>query len=266
MIVPLDIAPEAIQSRLTGRSIGRRLHVVAEIGSTNDAVMAAGQAGEPEGFAVLADRQTSGRGRRGRSWASLPGVGIWTSILLRPALPPLKAPVLTLMTGVAAAEAIATTARVEPRLKWPNDLLLDGRKAVGILTEMTTTGQRIGHVAIGVGINVHHRREDFPDDVRDSATSIGLATGLRVDRGELAAALYDALDRWYAAFCGEGAAWVLQAARTRTATLGKNVTVDTGATRWQGTAVDLDEDGALLVCDAQGTIRRVLADDVSVRC
>ncbi len=266
MIVPLDIAPEAIQSRLTGRSIGRRLQVVAEIGSTNDAVMAAGQAGEPEGFAVLADRQTSGRGRRGRSWASLPGVGVWTSILLRPQVSPLKAPLLTLMAGAAAAEAIATTAGVELRLKWPNDLLLDGQKVVGILSEMTTTGQRIGHVAIGIGINVHHRREDFPDDVRDSATSIDLAAGLRANRGEVAAALYDALDRWYAAFCGDGAAMVLQAARMKTATLGKTVTVDTGTARWQGTAVDLDEDGALLVRDAQGTIRRVLADDVSVRC
>src|SRR5512135_2501804 len=99
--IPSDIAIAVIQSRLTGRIIGRRLQVVAEIGSTNDAVMAAGNAGEPEGLAILADRQTSGRGRRGRSWASLPGVGIWTSILLRPPISPLQAPLLTLMTGLA---------------------------------------------------------------------------------------------------------------------------------------------------------------------
>jgi len=263
--IPSDIAVEAIQWRLRGRIIGRRLQVVAEIGSTNDAIMAAGHAGEAEGLAVLADRQTSGRGRRGRSWASLPGVGIWTSVLLRPPVSPLQAPLLTLMASLATAEAIARVARVEPVLKWPNDLLLHGRKVVGILTEMTTTAQRIGQVAIGIGINVHQRPEDFPDRVRETATSIDLAAGRRVDRGEVAAALYDSLDRWYAAVCADGMSMVLEAARARTATLGKPVTVDTGGEQWQGTALDLDEDGALLVVDAQGDVQRVLADDVSIR-
>jgi len=169
------------------------------------------------------------------------------------------------MAGLATAEAIANVARVAPLVKWPNDLLLDGRKVVGILTEMTTTEQRIGHVAIGIGINVHQRREDFPEGVRESATSIDLAAGFRVDRGYVAAALYDSLDRWYGAVCSDGTSMILQAARARTSTLGKPVTVDTGEAHWQGTAVDLDEDGALLVRDAEGAVRRVLADDVSVR-
>jgi len=265
MPIPEDIAPAAIQSRLTGRIIGRRLQVVAEIGSTNDAAMGAGQAGEPEGLAILADRQTSGRGRRGRSWASIPGVGVYTSILLRPPVSPRQAPLLTLMAGLATAEALASVAQIEPMLKWPNDLLLDGRKAVGILTEMTTTGQRIGHVAVGIGVNVHQRREDFPEGVRESATSIDVEAGERVDRADVVAALYNSLDRWYAAVCGDGPSMILQAARVRTATLGKLVTVDTGETRWQGTAVDLDDDGALLVLDAHGTVQRVLAADVSIR-
>jgi BirA family biotin operon repressor/biotin-[acetyl-CoA-carboxylase] ligase len=265
MPIPEDIVPAAIQSRLTSRIIGRRLQVVAEIGSTNDAAMGAGQAGEPEGLAILADRQTSGRGRRGRSWASIPGVGVYTSILLRPPVSPRQAPLLTLMAGLAVAEALASVAQLEPMLKWPNDLLLDGRKAVGILTEMTTTGQRIGHVAVGIGVNVHQRREDFPEGVRESATSIDLEAGQRVDRADVVAALYNALDRWYAAVCGDGPSMILQAARARTATLGKLVTVDTGEARWQGTAVDLDDDGALLVLDAHGTVQRVLAADVSIR-
>ncbi len=265
MTIPADITPEAVQSRLTGRIVGRRLEVVAEIDSTNNAVMAAGQAGEPEGLAILADRQTSGRGRRGRSWASLPGVGVCTSILLRPPMSPLQAPLLTLMAGLATADAIATVARVEPVLKWPNDLLLDGRKVVGILTEMTTTGQRIGHVAIGIGINVHQRREDFPEGVRETATSLDLVVRRRIDRGDLAAALYDCLDRWYAIVCCDGTSTILRAARLKTATLGKPVTVDADDLQWQGTALDLDEDGALLVRDARGAIQRVLADDVSIR-
>lgn len=263
--IPPDISIEAIQRRLTGRIIGRRLQVVAEIGSTNDAILAAGHAGEPEGLAVLADRQTSGRGRRGRSWASRPGVGIYTSILLRPPVSPLQAPLLTLMAGLATADAIASVARVDPMLKWPNDLLLEGRKVVGILTEMTTIGQRIGHVAIGIGINVHQSREDFPEGVQETATSLDLTTGRHADRGEVAAALYDSLDRWYRAFCAEGTSMVLHAARARTATLGKPVTIDAGDVQWQGTALDLDDDGALLVRDSHGTVQRILAADISVR-
>lgn len=263
--IPSDLAAEAIQARLTSRIIGRRLQVVAEVGSTNDAVLAAGHAGEPEGLAVLADRQTGGRGRRGRSWASLPGAGVYTSILLRPPVSPLQAPLLTLMAGLAAVDAIASVAGVEPAIKWPNDLLLDGRKVVGILTEMTTTGQRVGHVAVGIGINVHQRNEDFPGGVGETATSIDQVAGRRVERGVVVAALYNALDRWYASVCGDGPSVVLRAARARTVTLGKPVTVDSGDHQWQGTALDLADDGALLVVDARGTIQRVLAADVSIR-
>src|SRR5512143_2722872 len=120
---PSDLAIETIQSRLTGRIIGRRLQVVAEIGSTNDAAMAAGHAGEPEGLAILADCQMSGRGRLGRSWTSVPGLGVYTSILLRPPVPPIRAPLLTLMAGLATADAIESVGGVSPGLKWPNDVL-----------------------------------------------------------------------------------------------------------------------------------------------
>jgi BirA family transcriptional regulator, biotin operon repressor / biotin---[acetyl-CoA-carboxylase] ligase len=265
MTIPLDITAEKIRALLTGRIIGRRLRVVAEIGSTNDAAMAAGRAGEPEGLAILADQQTGGRGRLGRSWASLPGLGVYTSILLRPPVPPLLAPLLTLMAGLATAEAIEAVGQVTPTLKWPNDVLCDGRKVAGILTEMTTMGQQIGQVAIGVGINVRHRATDFPADVKDTATSIELAAGRSVDRGEVAAALYNAMDRWYAVFCHNGTDTILRQARGRTATLGRPVTVLADQQRWRGIALDLDTDGALLVRDETGAVRRVIADDVSIR-
>jgi BirA family biotin operon repressor/biotin-[acetyl-CoA-carboxylase] ligase len=263
--VPSDLSPETILSRFTARTIGRKLEVLSEIGSTNDAVMAAGRQGEAEGFAVLADHQTSGRGRLGRSWASLPGIGIYTSVLLRPQLAPHQATLLTLMAGLAVAEAIRMVSGVRPDLKWPNDILLQNRKVAGILTEMASIGSRVSHVSVGIGINVHHRREDFPGEVRMIATSLRLATGRPLDRGELAAALYDALDRWYAVFCSGGRSKILQAAREQTATLGRDVIVESGADRWQGVALDLDEDGALLVRAEDGAVRRVLAEDVSIR-
>lgn len=265
MPIPSDITPEKIQALLTGRIIGRRLQVVAEIGSTNDAAAAAGHAGEPEGLAILADRQASGRGRLGRVWASLPGLGVYTSILLRPDVPARQTPLLTIAAGLATAEAIQGVAEVTPRLKWPNDVLLDGRKVAGILAEMATVGERVAQVVVGIGINVHHRSEDFPAEVRTTATSIGLAAGGRVERGEIAAALYNTFDKWYEMFSAGDRAVILSAARDRMATLGRAVTVISGPERWQATAVDLDEDGALLVRDERGAIQRVLAADVSIR-
>jgi BirA family biotin operon repressor/biotin-[acetyl-CoA-carboxylase] ligase len=265
MSIPSDITPERIQALLTGRIIGRRLRVVAEIGSTNDAAMAAGRAGELEGLAILADQQRGGRGRLGRPWSSVSDLGLYTSILLRPSVPPLLAPLLTLMAGLATAEAIETVGLVTPTLKWPNDVLCDGRKVAGILTEMATMGQQIGQVAIGVGINVRHRATDFPADVKETATSIELVAGRPVDRAEVAAALYNAMDRWYEVFCHNGTGSILQQARRRTATLGRRVTVLADDQRWQGIALDLDTDGALLVRDQTGAVRRVLADDVSIR-
>jgi BirA family biotin operon repressor/biotin-[acetyl-CoA-carboxylase] ligase len=265
MPIPADITLEKIQSRLTGRIIGRRLRVVGEIGSTNDAAMAAGHVGEPEGLAILADRQESGRGRLGRTWVSVPGLGIYTSILLRPPVPPLQAPLLTLMAGLATVEAIEAVGQVAPALKWPNDVLCGGRKVAGILTEMATMGQQIGHVVVGVGINVGHRAVDFPAEMEATATSIEMAAGRPVDRGEVAAALYNAMDRWYAVFCHNGTDTILRQARGRTATLGRPVTVLADQQRWRGIALDLDTDGALLVRDETGVVRRVLAADVSIR-
>jgi BirA family biotin operon repressor/biotin-[acetyl-CoA-carboxylase] ligase len=265
MTIPADIAPQTIQSRLTSRVIGRVLQVVEEIGSTNDVAMAAGQAGEPEGLAILADRQASGRGRLGRNWTSLAGLGIYTSILLRPEVPPREAPLLTLMAGLATAEAIEGVAATPAVLKWPNDVLCDGRKVAGILTETATMGQQIRHVVVGIGINVHQRLMDFPADVQTSATSIELTTGHGVERGEVAAALYNAMDRWYAVFRTEGSGAILQPARRRTATLGRPVAVVADQRQWRGIALDLDTDGALLVRDDAGNVHRVLAADVSIR-
>jgi BirA family biotin operon repressor/biotin-[acetyl-CoA-carboxylase] ligase len=265
MPIPDDLAPKLIDERLTTRVIARQLTVIEDVGSTNDAAMAAGQAGHAEGLAVLADRQHSGRGRSGRTWTSYSGLGVYTSILLRPTVAPHEAALLTIMAGLATVDAIRTVAALHPRLKWPNDVLLQDRKVAGILTEMATVGQRISHAAVGVGINVHHRATDFPADVQTAAISLRVAAGRPIERGEVAAALYNALDRWYAVFCGGNRAGILAEARAQTATLGRAVTVVAGPERWQGTALDLDEDGALLVQDWRGNVQRVLAADVSIR-
>lgn len=260
-----DLDPERIRSRLRTEIVGRSLKVLAEVGSTNDLAMEAGRRGAGEGLAILADRQTGGRGRRGRAWVSAAGVGLYTSILLRPGCPAEKAPVLTLVAALATGEAIEEVAGLPVWLKWPNDVLVGGRKAAGILAEMAGADEQVSHVVIGIGINVNHGPGEFPEALRAAASSLFLATGRPTARSELAAALYNRLDRWYRVFREGRIEAILAAGRGRSATLGHAVDVLEGGGRWQGTAVDLDGDGALLVREEGGAVRRVLAGDVSIR-
>jgi BirA family biotin operon repressor/biotin-[acetyl-CoA-carboxylase] ligase len=263
--IPADIAPEVITAALRSRVIGRPLEVVAEVASTNDHAMAAGRAGRPEGLAVLADRQTAGRGRKGRVWASPAGVGVYTSILLRPTQPPARVPILALVAGLGVLDAVGEVCGLPARLKWPNDVLVAGRKVAGILAETATADERVSHVVVGLGINVNHGPAEFAEGLSPRAISLAMAAGRAIPRGELAAALYNSLDRWYAIFQEGGLASILAAGRERSATLGRPVEVLGDEERWQGLAVDLDVDGALLVREGGGELRRVLAGDVSIR-
>lgn len=263
--VPADIAPERIRHLIRGRIVGRELAVLPEAGSTNDLVMAAGREGAAEGTCVLADRQTDGRGRAGRHWSSPGGAGLYTSVLLRPPTLPAQALCLTLTAGLAVLDAIRSLVPLRPGLKWPNDVLLGTRKVAGILTEMATEGLRISQVVVGIGLNVNQAEEDFAPEIRPLATSLRLAGGASVARAAAAAALYDALDRWYDAFLTRGAEAIVAAARSETVTLGKRVRVLDAEQGWGGRALDLDASGALLVEDEAGRVRRVLADDVSIR-
>jgi BirA family biotin operon repressor/biotin-[acetyl-CoA-carboxylase] ligase len=167
-----------------------------KIGSTNDAAMESAAAGAPEGSVFLAEEQTAGKGRGGNQWHSARSSGIYCSVILRPNLPPSDALVLSLAAGLAVLSAIRSIdSRLNPDLKWPNDVLIDGKKFCGILTEMNAEATRVRHVVIGVGINVNQQK--FPDDVRDIATSLLLATGSEWSRVELTAALLKSLDREY---------------------------------------------------------------------
>ena len=265
MVIPTDLDPAKIQAALQSRLIGRPLEVLGEVASTNDLVMAAGRAGAPEGLAVLADRQTAGRGRRGRAWASPAGVGLYTSVLLRPGRPLCPASLLTLVAGLAVAEAIQEVAGLDARLKWPNDILVGGRKVAGILCEMASLDASVSYVVLGIGINVNHGSRDLPVDLFPEATALSLSTGRTIPRGDLATALYNALDRWYAAFCEGRTEAILALARQRSATLGRPVVVLAEDGEWRGLAVDLDDDGALLVQEDGGGPRRVVASEVSIR-
>ena len=264
-MIPADLAPERIQARLRSLVIGRTLEVLGEVGSTNDRVMAAGRDGAREGLAILADCQTAGRGRLGRAWASAPGLGLYTSILLRPALPASRVPLLSLVAGLAAADAIEGVAGLAPRLKWPNDLLVEGKKVAGILAETASLESRVSYVVVGIGVNVGHGAQDLPEELRATATSLRLATGRDIPRAELAAEIYNGLDRWYREYSEGQLEAIRERGRERSAILGSSVDVLAGDERWSGVAVDLDADGALLVRERSGALRRLIAGDVSVR-
>ena len=263
--IPSDLTPEAIHARLRTQAIGRCLRVLAQAGSTNDVALATGREGSADGFAVLADRQTAGRGRLGRTWESPPGVGIYTSVLLRPRAPAAPAPLLTLAVGIAAAEAIQEITGLLPRLKWPNDIQLDGRKVGGILVEGTTLEGRLSEAVVGIGINVNQEAADFPAELMEGATSLRILLGRPVGRTELVAGLYNTLEHWYRVFCEGEWRMILDRGRAWSAVLGQPVEVRSGAERWSGLAWDLDQDGALIVRDGSGALRRVVAGDVSIR-
>lgn len=179
--------PDRIEAGRGGGRIGRKVLVFRETASTNDLAIRLAEAGEAEGIVVFAERQTAGRGQHGRKWESADGAGLWFSILLRPAWPAALLQEITPMVAVVVARAIEEVIGQTPRIKPPNDIMLHGRKAAGILTD-ARTGSQIFAV-VGIGINVRQRREDFPPALRETATSLEIEAGAPVSREELACAV-----------------------------------------------------------------------------
>jgi BirA family transcriptional regulator, biotin operon repressor / biotin---[acetyl-CoA-carboxylase] ligase len=193
--VPDLLLPEMLAPLVKG-TIFSRIHHYYKIGSTNTQAMEAAAAGAPEGSVFLAEEQTAGRGRGAHTWHSARSLGIHCSVILCPPLPPSEALILSLAAGLAVHDAVRQIdSRVEPDLKWPNDLLINGKKFCGILTEMNGEATRVRHVVVGIGINVNQTQ--FPDELQASATSLRLATGTDWSRLELCATLLKSLDREY---------------------------------------------------------------------
>jgi BirA family biotin operon repressor/biotin-[acetyl-CoA-carboxylase] ligase len=238
---------------------------LAHCPSTNDLAASRARAGAPEGLLVVADAQSGGRGRLGRSWHSPAGENLYFSLVLRPERSPSALPPLTLLGGVVLAEAMAALGAA-PLVKWPNDVLLPGDggplKAAGILTEMATERDRIRHVVLGVGVNVNGVA--FPPELADRATSLRLATGRTHDRGALLAAVMNALEPAYERLMREGAGPMLERWRAH-AHLPRPCRVRREDEVIEGTALDVDEDGRLLVRDGAGRTHRVLSGEISER-
>ena len=220
------------------------------------------QAGAPDGTVVLADEQTAGRGRLKRSWWAPAGSSLLLSLLLRPGWPARQAQRLTMVCSLAVCEAISRVAGVQAQVKWPNDVLIEGQKVCGILTELDVVGEQLETAVVGIGINVNLDFEGAPA-LMSPATSLLLAAGRPISRMDLLVTLLDGIERRYVA-TREGRSYHQEWAE-RMATLGREVQVSGTTEAWQGVAMDVDADGALLVRAEDGTMQRVLAGDVTLR-
>ena len=200
--VPDLLLPELIAPLVRGTIFAEHIHHYYRAGSTNNIALEAAAAGAPEGSVFLTEQQTAGRGRGDHTWHSAESTGIYCSVILRPNLPPADVLILSLATGLAVQEAVKQTdPKANPELKWPNDVLIGGKKFCGILTEMSAEATRVRHIVVGIGINVNHAQ--FPRDLQEMATSLRLATAKVWSRLELCAALLKSLDREYAALVEE---------------------------------------------------------------
>jgi BirA family biotin operon repressor/biotin-[acetyl-CoA-carboxylase] ligase len=242
--------------------IGRDVQVFEQTTSTNDVVEKLALAGVAEGVAVFAESQTKGRGRLGRLWLSPPHKGLWFSVLLRPSLPPQQATQLTVMSAIALRRAIHAHCGLSPEIKWPNDLLLGGRKVAGILTELYAEPDQIKYAILGIGVDVNLEAEDFPPDVRAQATSLRLELGRHVPRAALAVAILRELDTDYMRLLAGRFAEVADEWEQYCTTLGRNVRLQVGDRKLRGRAEALDDDGALLLRTDYGLLERVIGGDL----
>ncbi|HZO83172.1 MAG TPA: biotin--[acetyl-CoA-carboxylase] ligase [Candidatus Binataceae bacterium] len=255
---------EAAAAGRPAGSIGWRVHYFEELESTQETARALAAQGALHGEVVVAEQQSAGRGRMGRRWHSPPGVNFYGTFILRPDLPVAEAALLSLVAGVAVAEAMESVAPGIVALKWPNDVWLAGRKVGGIIAEaVTDTRQRLACVLLGIGINLNLPPEQIPDDLRGKATSVLAATGRPCDRTTLAAALFSRLDTRYMETLSGGFAAVWPAWERYSALTGRRVAVVDGCNRLCGTVSGIAADGALLLDTEVGTLR-VLAGDVTV--
>jgi BirA family biotin operon repressor/biotin-[acetyl-CoA-carboxylase] ligase len=261
--VPDRLTPLELRPLLNTHDVGRELHCYQELGSTNDRAKELAAEGAEHGECVIAETQTAGRGRRGRTWISPPHKNLYFSVVVRPELPPARAPELTLVASLAVCDTLRQ-AGVDAGIKWPNDLLASGKKIAGILTELATDPDRVQWVVVGVGVNVNSRAEDFPPELRGEATSVAIERGGPAPRALFAAACLTSLEEWLDRHAEHGFEEVRRAWKERSFTLGRRVLVRTDDREVEGKAEDLDPQGALLVRGDDGVLHRFVAGDVSL--
>ncbi|MCS4540837.1 MAG: biotin--[acetyl-CoA-carboxylase] ligase [Euryarchaeota archaeon] len=248
-----------IKKGLQTKYIGKEIHHFKEIDSTNDFAKELAFKGAKEGTVVISEVQKAGKGRFGKTWIS-PSGGIWMSLILRPKISPHQAPKLTLITGVSVAEAIRQVCGLNVKIKWPNDILLNGKKLCGILTEMSGDMDTIEYVVIGIGINANVDVDIFPAEIREGATSLKKELKKDAPRIPLVQRLMEELEKNYEIF-KEDFLPILTKYKELSATIGNLVRINIKDESIVGEAIGIDSDGALILELADGSLKRIIAGE-----
>lgn len=258
------ITASEVLSRNGASWIGREIEYFEKTDSTNERIRNFAEAGRKEGLLAVAEEQTGGKGRRGKSWSSPAGTGIWMSMLLRPQMEPYKASMITIVTALAMNKAIENVSGMESKIKWPNDIVINGKKVCGILTEMSAELESIRYIIVGMGINVN--TEAFPADIRDRATSIFLESGKKIDRAALIAEFCRQFEQCYEKFIEtEDLKFLKEEYESHLINIGKEVKIIKNNQEKVRKAIGINEQGELIVQKSDGTKEVVFSGEVSVR-
>lgn len=246
-----------------GRLIGSSHIYLEEVGSTNAEAKAAAK-DYKDGSVVISDSQTAGKGRLGRYWDSTKGKGIWLSLILKPRISMADAMILTQMAGASVCDALQM-AGYEARIKWPNDVVIQGRKVCGILAEMTGEPEQLNYVILGIGINVNQDASDFPEELKDKALSLKMAGSVETSRNSILDTLLERLEHYYALVKNNDTAEIITFCRNNSATLDNQVKVIYNDKTIEGKAINLNENGGLIIEDQAGHTMEIISGEVSVR-
>lgn len=265
LVTSPDLVTAEEVSLYTGNgTFGKKITYKSSVKSTQEIAHSLARDGAAEGSIVLADEQTGGRGRLGRAWQSPAGTGVWMSLILKPNIPLQKAPQLTLLIAVAASKAIERVSGLEAAIKWPNDILINGKKTAGILTELQAEADSIHSVIVGIGMNVNQESEHFSDEIAQIATSLAIEGGQTYKRAEVIGVLLQEIETLYHQYLEQGFGVIKLLWEARAFSLGKRITARSVTGSITGYAKGITEEGVLLLEDDTGKVHSIYSADIEI--
>ena len=261
---PDSVTANKIRLGLQTKTLGQVIHYEESVKSTQKIAHVLAGDGALEGTLVISDEQTAGRGRLMREWHSSKGTGIWMSLILKPLLPPQKAPQFTLITAVAVVQAIEEVSDLHPQIKWPNDILINGKKVTGILTELQAESDKINSIIIGIGMNVNHTKKHFPDELQSIATSLAIEQGNQLSRSALVQNILERMEILYDLYMKEGFTPIKLLWESYAISIGKKIIARTINGNIEGRALGITDEGVLKIEDASGVVHQIYSADIEV--
>jgi len=262
---PNKISDNEIKIGLKTRKMGHHVHFEETVTSTQKIAQTLANEGAEEGTIVVAEQQTNGRGRMARQWYSPSGTGIWMSLIIRPNIAVQATPQLTLLTAVAIVQAIEEITPLKPDIKWPNDILINGKKLVGILTELQAEADRVHSIIIGTGINVNQSITDFPEELHHVATSIHLETNKQWDRAQLIQEILLKFENLYSLYLAQGFRPIKLLWEGYAVSLQKPITARTINGTVEGKAIGINDAGVLLIQTSDGSVKQIYSADIELQ-